>query len=348
MHSNPRTLRPILARCALSAVLLASSLARASGVSPDDASPTERAEAMGHFTAGKEAVEQQSWEKAALELRASLEAVNSPNARLVLARALRESGKTAEAWAEFGHTIEDAKKLLAKEDRYAKTAEAAAAERAELEPRLAFVTVSVAHAPSGATLKAGGRLVPRDEWTGPIVVPAGAVDVVVLDANGKELARQTVSASLGEKTAVTLDGQPPTAPTVTPEPGDGEKRPAAVPLEPPSGNAEPSSLRPYAYVAGGVGVVGLALFTVFGLMDNATFSDLQGACPHNVCPPAKQSEVDTGRTQQTVANVSLVVGAAGLAAGATLFVLSLTPRSSGGSTTGLVVLPGYLGLRGSL
>jgi hypothetical protein len=97
---------------------------------------------------------------------------------------------------------------------------------------------------------------------------------------------------------------------------------------------------------GGIGVAGLALFTVYGLIDNSTYSDLQSSCPHNACPPGKQGEIDSGRTQQTIANVSLVVGGVGLAAGATMFVISLSHKSS--PTTGLVLGPGYLGVRGSL
>jgi hypothetical protein len=347
MLPNARSLRPLVARCALSAVLLASSAARASGVAPGDATTAQKGEAMGHFTAGKEAIEQQRWEKAVLELRASLEVVNSPNSRLVLARALRDSGRTAEAWNEYARTVDDATKLAATEDRYAKTAEAATAERAELESKLALVTVTLAHAPADATLKVGGRLVPADEWSRPVPVPAGAVDLVLSDAGGRELARQTVSTSLGEKTPVTLDAQPPPAPApLVAPPAESAKPEVALPVDATAGSG--SRLRPYAYVVGGIGVAGLALFTVFGLLDNSTYSDLQSACPHNACPPNKQTEIDTGRTQQTVANVGLIVGAVGVAAGATLFAISLSPRSSAGTTTGLVVMPGYLGWRGSL
>jgi hypothetical protein len=159
-----------------------------------------------------------------------------------------------------------------------------------------------------------------------------------------------VLAAVGQKTAVTLDAQPepPAPPPAATEPTEGEKPETPAPAETSAGASSTSPLRPYAYVAGGVGVAGLALFTVFGLMDNATFSDLQSACTHNVCPPSKQAEIDSGRTQQTVANVSLVVGAVGVAAGATLFVLSLSPKSPAGPATGLVVAPGYLELRGTL
>jgi hypothetical protein len=347
MRSLTHPLIPFVARGLFSAMLLASSVAMASGVAPADASPTQKTEAMTHFTTGKQAIEAKNWEKATLELRASLEVVNSPNARLVLARALRDSGSVADAWTEYGRTIADATKLAATEERYAKTAEAATTERVELEPKLAFVVVTLAHAPPDATLKVAGRAVPPDESSGPVVVPPGAVDVVLMDGSGKELARQTVSAAVGQKAAVALEAQaPPPKSNPATEPVDVEKHEEARVNVPPSETPGGSKLRPYSYVLGGIGVAGIALFAVYGLIDNATYSDLQSACPHNVCPPGKQSEVDAGRTQQTVANVSLVVGGVALAAGATLFVLSLSPKSSAG--TGLVVAPGYLGWRGSL
>ena len=190
-------------------------------------------------------------------------------------------------------------------------------------------------------------------------MPAGAVDVVLTGADGKELARQTVSAAVGQKTPVALDAQPPPPP---PAPGkspmdtddkdktdEARARAAAATTEAPP----PSSrLRPYAYIAGGVGIAGLATFANFALMDKSTYGDLQNACPNNVCPPGKQGEVSSGRTQQTVANVGLVVGAVGVAAGATLFFLSPQTKSSAGAAAGpsarLLVGPGYLGVGGNL
>jgi hypothetical protein len=349
MRSLP-SLRSAVAGFVLAAAVLAPRAAAAAGASPVDATPAQKKEATEHFTAGKQAVDAKNWERAILELRASLQVVDSPNARLVLARALRDSGDLAGAWSEYAQVIADATKLASSEPRYAQTSDAATTERADLEPKLAFVTVTVAHAPADATLKVGGRAVAAPDWTSPIVVSAGAVDVVLADAAGKELARQTVAASVGQKTPVSLDAQPPPPPPPAKDkPIADEDKPDEKPVDlPPPQPTDKSKLRTYAYVAGGVGLVGLGMFTTFGLMSNATYSDLQSACPHG-CPPGKQDEIDSGRTQQTIANVSLVVGAVGVAAGATLFVLSLTGSSSGtGPTTGLAVGPGYLGVRGTL
>jgi hypothetical protein len=328
----------------LALTVLVSTPAAADGVAPGEATAVQKKQAMEHFTAGKQAFEVKNWARSIAELRASLDVVNSPNARLELARSLRDSGALGEAWLEYGRVIDDATRLSATEARYAQTADAATSERTEVEAKLCFLMVTVAHAPPGAVLKVYGRPVPKEQWEKPIMAIPGAVDVVLTDATGKELARQTVAAVGGQQSAITLDALPP-PPPVVPMADDKPEfaRPAQAPApEPSNGRAK---LRPYAYVAGGVGVVGLGLFTAFGLMSNSDFNDLKSACVAGHCPPSKSGEISDGKTFQTVANVGLGVGIAGVAAGATLFVLSLSGKSQ---TTGLVIGPSYIGLRGSL
>ena len=77
--------------------------------------------------------------------------------------------------------------------------------------------------------------------------------------------------------------------------------------------------RALAVVAGGVGVLGFATFAVFGVLDQKKYSDLQDKCPGGVCSGSVASGIDTGRTYQTLANVGLVVGLVGAAAGIVLF-----------------------------
>jgi hypothetical protein len=358
--SNRRSTRTLLASGALACAMVVSTAVHASGVAPADATALQKKEALAHFTTGKEAAEAKEWEKAQSELRASLEIVDSPNGRLVLARALRDSGEVGSAWAEYGRTIEVATRFAGTDPRYTQTAEAAKTERAELDPKLAFVVVSVAHAPADATLKVGGRVIPSEEWSAPIVASPGTVDVVVADAAGKELARKTVAAAIGDKTPVALDTQPSSAaaappPTAT---SSDDVPPKDKPDAEDSKGERPSTpggragLRSYAYVAGGAGVAGLIVFGIFGAMEKSTYSGLQSACPGNVCPPDKASDISSGKTQQLVANVGLGVGIAGVAAGATLFLLSLGGSSSTtapqAASTSLVVSPGFIGLRGAL
>lgn len=324
-------------------LMLASSLALADGVAAADATSAQKKQAMDYFTAGRKAAASKDFDKAITELRASLDVVNSPNVRLEFARALRDHGVLGDAWTEYGRVIDDA----SKESKYQQALDAASVERADVAGKLAFVKVTVAHAPGDATLKMGGRAVPAGAG-GPIVVSEGAVDVVLDDAGGKELARQTVLATVGQTVPVDLDAQPP--PAAAPPATNPETPPeASQPREASAQSSPRAKLRPYAYVAGGVGVAGVAVFTIFGLVSHSDLSDLQSSCPNASCPSSKAGEINDGRTFQTVGNVGAVVGIVGVAAGATLFVLSLGGNSSDpASGTGLVVTPGYVGLRGSL
>jgi hypothetical protein len=348
---------PFVSLCALSGALLLAPRAEAEGILPTDANAEQKKQATDHFIAGRQALGAKDWERAVSELRASLEIVDSPNARLELARALRDSNNRGDAWVEYGRVIKSATKLAVKEARYAKTADAATSERGDIEPTLAFVTVTVANAPAGATLKVGGRSVPSEQWAAPIVASAGAVDVVVTDSYGKELARQTVNAPAGQRTPVSLDanatspapaGATALATNDDDKPG-GAQEAKSSPDAADSSAFDKTKLRPFSYVAGGIGVAGLATFAIFGIMSNSTYSDLKSACPSSQggCPPSKKDEVSSGQAQQTIANVGLVVGLAGLAAGGTLLVFSLTPKAPIANAA-VVVGPGYLGVRGSL
>jgi hypothetical protein len=349
---TPFAMRATIFAATLAVSGLASSAARADGVAVGSATPAETKQATEHFLAGKQARDAKSWDKAISELRASLSVVNSPNARLELARSLRESGALGDAWSEYGRVIDDASALAGAQPRYRQTADAATSERAEIESKNTLVTVTVLHAPPGAVLKVGGRQVASEKWKSPVVASPGAVDVVLVDANGKELARQTVAASAGRPASATVDAQPSPPPGPSPSQDPDDQPDFAKPAEPPP--AAPSSggranLRPYAYVAGGIGVAGLAAFTVLGVMSNNDFNDLKSSCPGGRCPASKSGEISDGRTFQTLANVGLGVGIAGVAVGATLFVLSVTGKQeSPQDATGLVVGPGYLGLRGTL
>ena len=129
----------------------------ASGVAPGDATAQQKKEAMAHFTTGKQAADSKEWEKARVELRASLDIVDSPNGRLVLARALRDSGAVGDAWTEYGRTIEVATRLADKDPRYAQTAEAAKNERAELDAKVGLVVVSIAGGALSMTLEPIGE-----------------------------------------------------------------------------------------------------------------------------------------------------------------------------------------------
>lgn len=350
----------------LATVLSASPFARATGVDPTTATAQQKQKAQAHFTKAHALFARGGFNQALNEATASWEIVASPNARIMIARCLREEGKLARAYSEYSGTIDDAGSLARKEARYAETAKAATNERNALEAQVALITVRVAHATEATQLNVGGQPVDPSAWSKPLPEDPGNLDVV-LQVGGKEVARQSWTLAAGDRKNIDLDASPPPAPvleaSIVTEPGARSE----TDLGPTMPNGR-EGFRTPAYVLGGVGVAGFIVFAIFGAIDDSTFHGLQSACPGNVCPPGKASDISTGKTEQTVANAGLAFGVAGIAAGGTLFAFSLGRRSEAQPTGAndsvpvrtesrgrtelsgcrLVVTPGFVGLRGSL
>lgn len=357
----------LLATGTLVALLLAGAPAHAAGASVAEATPAQRDEALAHFKAGGLAAKKRQLARAVTEYRASLDAVDSPNTRLELSRALRDSGLMVDAWGEYTRTIDAGNKLAAQEERYGKTAEVGETERAEIARKIGLLTVVVSHAPDGATLKVGSATLAAEGWGRPVPVTPGTIELALV-SSGAEIAHKSIAVGAGENAAASIDGGVPEAPpgelpgakpAVVAPPGPGADDRLEVPppsgaelaaqqTPPPPAASGATSLRPVAYVAGGVGLVGVATFAIFGAMSHSKFNDLEAAC-HGVCPPGHESDISAGKTDQTIANVGLVVGAVGLVAAVGLFVISM-PHSAEKkpASAALVVGPGWLAVRGSL
>jgi hypothetical protein len=359
--------RHALSVALLGAVLSASPFARAAGADPTTATAQQKQRAQAHFTKAHALFARGGFNQALGEATASWDIVASPNARIMMARCLREVGKLARAYAEYSGTIDDAGSLARKEARYAETAKAATNERNALEAQVALITVRVAHPTEATQLTVGGQPVDPSAWSRPLPEDPGNLDVV-LQVGGKDVARQSFMLAAGDKKTIDLDASPPPAPVLEASVVGAE--PAArsgADLGPTMPNGR-EGFRTPAYVLGGVGVAGFVVFAIFGALDDSTFHGLQSACPGNACPPGKASDISTGKTEQTVANAGLAFGVAGIAAGGTLFAFSLGSRSEAQPTAGsaslavrteshgrtelsgcrLVVTPGFVGLRGSL
>ena len=83
-----------------------------------------------------------------------------------------------------------------------------------------------------------------------------------------------------------------------------------------------AGLRTAGYVAGGVGLVGLALFAIAGLGAKSAYDKLEADCGQTPCTDeAHRSDIEGGRMMQTAANIGLAAGLVGLGVGATLLVL---------------------------
>jgi hypothetical protein len=130
----------------------------------------------------------------------------------------------------------------------------------------------------------------------------------------------------------------PTSPPATA--GSTESPASEAPANPGRGMGTQKVL---ALVAGGIGVVGLGVGTVFGIMALSKKSDAQNACS-NACPT--QDGVNKWSDATSTGNIStiaLIVGGVGVVGGA---VLWFTAPSGSSSTPQVGVGPGGLQLRG--
>jgi hypothetical protein len=328
----------VLVTCSALLLALVPNLAHADGVLLSAATPVQREQAQSRFRRGKELMDKGSYDDAAAEFRASHDIVASPNTRLELGRCMRAAGRLVPAYAEFGRTMVEAKELVGEDQRYQRAYDAAAAERAQLEPNLGFVILTIENPAEGTRVVVGGEEIRRAAWGEPAPVTAGSTEIRV-ETPGRMGLSRTVTLAAGEKTPLSIDVlsgallESPPVVSVVPSPAPEPER--------------ASALRPWAYVAGGVGVAGLGTLALFGALAQSSYADLQTSCHGASCPPAKQGEISSGRTDEVVANVGLAIGIAGAVAGGVLFVLSL-PKASPASSVGLFVSPTEVGLRGDI
>jgi hypothetical protein len=312
-----------------------SSGALAVGVSPGAATPVQREQSQARFVRGKQLFEAKRYAAALVEFQAAMEIVASPNARLYVARCLRETGRLVEAYVEFDRTAVEANEHAREDSRYARTGGSAATERDALAPKIGFVIARVDHASDATKLRIAGEEIRQAGWTEPVPVMPGDAEVVVETAPSPPI-RKTVTVAAGEKKAIVIDA------------AAAEEAPAPV-VQP----ADHGALRPYVYIAGGVAAVGLLTFAITGILSDTTYGDLSSKCGSHPCPASDASEVSRGQAEQTAADVFLGIGLVAAAAGATLFVLSRSPKKDetapvvAPASAELSVAPGWLGLRGT-
>lgn len=290
--------------------------------------------AQQRFSRGVELYDARQYEQALAEFRASLELFPSPNARLYVARSLREMGRLAEAVMEYERTVREANDRAQIDPRYTATRDSASTELTALEPRVGRLTVRATDIPAGARVTVGGREIPVAGLGVPIPATPGQVAVVV-ELDGREVARREAEVAAGGTASVDLQVDATAlAATTQGQAGAGANAggagsgeivtppPPVVPEPPPA----PSPDRTLAWVGFGVGAAGLVSFGVFALLANSQYQELSSQCNETTCPSDRIEDIDRGRTYQTITNVSLGVGLVGLAAGALLYVAAPTPR----------------------
>ena len=240
----------------------------------------------------------------------------SPNARLYVARCLRETGQLPRAYDEMARTVRDARELAEKDQRYVQTRDTAAAELALLEPKVAKIIVSLGSSLRGSSVSIGDAPIPGERLGGPVTVLPGTVRVVARENDGS-VTEKTVTVKAGATVAVTLE-RASTAPG-----------PRVVPTSPPPAvEPGPDDGAGFGVVRGvGIGVAalgvgGFVLFAVGTVQADDKLSTLEAECGGGPCTDPKYTDViESGKTSEILAYTGLGVGIAGVVAGTLMMIL---------------------------
>lgn len=294
--------------------------AQEAGAAPIDV----HAAAREAYASGVAAFQREEY-TAAAELFARADSlVSSPSAKLMLGRCLRQLGRSAEAYRVLDDSVREAER--AGSERYGKVGAAAQQEIAELKRELAWLWVEVSGGLGTATLTVQGREVEPAELTHALAVAPGQVQVTLRAADGRELRRDLKLEAMTSTTlSLLLPAPPAPAPAAVATSASSAQAAKAEPSDRGSSAAKPGTTDPLRNVGYAVGVVGIATLIgsgVLGVLSAADFAELERECPNpEQCDPSYAHIASRGEAYQTAANVTLVVGAAALAAGITLFLV---------------------------
>jgi hypothetical protein len=259
---------------------------------------------------------------------------------LYLADCYERIGRSASAWAEFRSA-----EGLARQ-RNDKRAEVARARAQALEPKLERLTIVVAPTvpQTGLQVLRDGVPVAREELGLPVAVDPGD-HAVVVSAPGH--AYRTLAAHTGpESPSVTvridkLDESELAPPVVAPPPPVTAAPPAtALPDLPPALVPEDKNAtrRWIGVGVGGLGVVGVAVGSVFGVLAKQKLdqsNSVQCDATTDRCHPPGFPMRKDAESAATASDVSFVIGGVLLATGAVLYVTARKPQPA----TGVVVAP---------
>lgn len=198
------------------------------------------------------------------------------------------------------------------------------------KPRIAGLTVKVA-AVSELTVKVDGNPVASALLDTEIPSDPGE-HTVEASAPGFLKSSTRINVSEGERKTVTLTltRDPNAALPVTASPRStaaGPVRPDTTQALPPASSGESkvpsrashSPNRTAAYLALGLGAVGVGAGSVLGVMTMNQREDLKSSCPDDMCPRAQQEDLDAAKRVGNFSTIAFGLGAAGLVLGTVLF-----------------------------
>ncbi len=241
---------------------------------------------------------------------------------LHLADCLEQNGQTASAWASFREASELAEK---KGD----TRRALAEQRIQaLVPRLSKLQINVP-AGSDVHVERDSIVVGNTLWSAPVPTDPGPHTITASAPGRRSWTGTAVVKADGSTTVIdvpVLEKEVPTSPETSVAPAGAA---ATTQKDDSSQKGGGIGNRWPALVAGGVGIVGVGIGTVFGLKSMSKHDDAEEHCNGNQCTAEGVALRDDALAAGNVSTVAFIVGGVGLAAGVTLWFT--LPSGSGDS-----------------
>ena len=308
----------------------------------------DKAAADALFDEARRLMQQHDYAQACEKLEASQSLDPAVGTALNLADCYEKLGRTASAWATFRDTVALARKAGSAER------ERVARERAQnLEGRLSYLTIitwkgqEVAIKRDGVVLDPAvlGTAIPVDPGQHEISAGASGKRTWRTQVEVKDADRVSVSVPiLGDEPPPESELSPPSAASTTePEPERTTQREAPRDEAKSSGSTQ----RALALVAAAAGVAGIAAGTVFGLKAASNWSDAKAQCQNGDLQNCPENSVKLGQeasTAGTVSTVSFIVGGAGVAAAAALWLTA--PSAAPDTRLSFAFAPFAVDLRG--
>ncbi len=308
----------------------------------------ERAGARAAATEGAQALRDKKWSEAVDLFTRAESLVHAPPHLLYLARAHVNLGKLVKAEEEYLKVIKE--NLPANAPKAFHDAQAdAQKELKELEPRIPYVRTVINGAARNPMVTVDGVPIPRALVGLQRPIDPGEHKFQAM-AEGMVSETITMTMKEGNKETVTLALKPGTpAPIYTaggsgpPTAGTSEEGPPRGPGQATSGtgamtfgagtneSSGSNGLRVASFVALGIGAAGLGVAGFFALRASGKHSEADsqfdrfcGAAA--TCTTASQTDIrdldSEANDARSLANVALIAGGVGVAAGVTMFVLS--------------------------
>ncbi len=255
------------------------------------------------------------WDSACPKLERGMLLDRGIGMRHNLALCYEHTGRLASAWTLFTEVSVDA--AAQGESRRAQVARGHAD---AIEPKLSYIVLVVPDEAriAGLNIRRDGAPVAASAWGLKIPLDPG-MHQIDASAARRRAWHMDVAVDRGGATILLK------IPVLEPETPANR----AIPVAAPTGL---TTTRKLALVAGAVGVVGIAVGSIFGFRALSKNSESnESGCNGNVCTEGAAQIRRTARTAGDISTVGFVVGAAGLIGGAALWIVG-KPTDSTGAT----------------